>query len=398
MIDLDAIKKRLTMKQTENQPSLAINWVTTLFLTINPIVAIVGTIILGYYHAITWPTIVLGLFYGIATGLSITCGYHRLFSHRAYQAKQPIRILFALFGAAAFEGSVLEWCTDHRNHHKYTDTDKDPYNAKRGFWYSHIGWLFTLNPKARNFNNVKDLESDGFLRFQHRNYLLVSIVMGYVVPILIAGLWGDLIGGLIIASALRITINQHITFCINSICHIFGKQTYSDHVTAVDNWFTALFTYGEGFHNFHHKFPLDYRNGIHAYHFDPSKWLIKFMSYFGLTWGLRKVSTKRIIENRLRMDEKKLNEKANQSSNESGLLPLLDRTKQSVLNSLVTLEEIEQAYSNLKGKKDEFIREQKALYRRKKQEIKQTLKQARRDVKRSLQIWSLALKRTIQSN
>lgn len=386
------------MTQSQHQPSPTINWVTTLFLTINPIVAIVGTIILGYYHAIAWPTVLLGLLYGIATGLSITCGYHRLFSHRAYQAKQPIRILFALFGGAAFEGSVLEWCTDHRNHHKHTDTDKDPYNAKRGFWYSHIGWLLVLDSKNRDFSNVKDLNADPFLRFQHRHYLFVSIVMGYIVPILIAGLWGDLIGGLIIASAMRITINQHITFFINSVCHIFGKQTYSDHVTAVDNWFTALFTYGEGFHNFHHKFPLDYRNGIRAYHFDPSKWLIKLMSYLGLTWDLRKVSTKRIVENRLRMDEKRLNAKAKKNSgNLSNLLPILNRTKQSVLNSLGTLEELEQSYSNLKGKKDEFIREQKALYRRKKQEIKQTIKQARRELRRSLQIWSLALKRTIQT-
>lgn len=386
------------MSQSPAQRSQTINWVTTFFLILNPIVAIVGTILLGYYHAITWPTIVLGLVYGIASGLSITCGYHRLFSHRAYQAKLPVRVFFALFGAAAFEGSVLEWCTDHRNHHKYTDTDKDPYNAKRGFWYSHIGWLFTLNPKARDFSNVKELQASRFLRFQHRHYLLVSIGMGYIVPMLIAGLWGDMIGGLIIASALRITLNQHITFCVNSVCHIFGKQTYSDHVTAVDNWFTALFTYGEGFHNFHHKFPLDYRNGIRAYHFDPSKWLIQAMSCLGLASNLRKVSTKRIVESRLRMDEKRLNAKAKQTSgNLSNLLPMLNRTKESVLNSLGTLEELERAYTNLKDKKNDFIRDQKALYRRKKQEIKQTIKQARRDLNRSLNIWSMALKRTIRA-
>ncbi|WP_367608194.1 fatty acid desaturase [Legionella sp. W05-934-2] len=384
------------MKPTQHKEKTTLNWVTTLFLTINPMVAIIGTIVLGYYHAITWPTIVLGLVYGIATGLSITCGYHRLFSHRAYQAKLPVRVFFALFGAAAFEGSVLEWCTDHRNHHKYTDTDKDPYNAKRGFWYSHIGWLFTLNPKKRDFSNVKELQADPFLRFQDRYYIPVAIVMGYFVPMLIAGLWGDVLGGLIIASALRIALNQHITFCVNSVCHIFGKQTYSDHVTAVDNWFTAFFTYGEGFHNFHHKFPLDYRNGIRAYHFDPSKWVIKTLYYLGLASNLRMVSTKRIVESRLRMDELRLNAKA-KTGNLANLLPMLTRTKESVLNSLGKLEELERAYSNLKDKKDEFIREQKALYRRKKQEIKQTIKQARRDLKRSLSIWSIALKRSLRT-
>src|SRR5438045_3141107 len=102
-----------------------INWVNTLFLTINPLIAIIGVILLAFFHMIYWQTIVLTVILIVMGGLSITGGYHRLFSHKAYRASWPVRLFFLLFGAATFEGSVLEWCTDHRNHHLYTDTEKD---------------------------------------------------------------------------------------------------------------------------------------------------------------------------------------------------------------------------------------------------------------------------------
>ncbi len=113
-----------------------INWTNTLFLILTPLVGIVGTIALISLHALSWPTVVLALVLTLMSGLSITCGYHRLFSHLTYKAHWTVHLLFAVFGAGVFEGSILEWCTDHRNHHRYTDTDKDPYNAKAGFWFS----------------------------------------------------------------------------------------------------------------------------------------------------------------------------------------------------------------------------------------------------------------------
>ncbi len=136
------------------------------------------------------------VFWLMASGLSITAGYHRLWAHTTYQANPVIKVFLLLFGAAAFEGSALEWCTDHRNHHRYVDTARDPYNINRGFWYAHIGWLMILDPNKRNFENVEDMSTDYLIRFQHKYYSYVAIFMGFILPTLIAALWHDWMGGL----------------------------------------------------------------------------------------------------------------------------------------------------------------------------------------------------------
>ena len=266
-----------------------INWVNTFFLILVPIIGIVGTVLIITHGNFHWGTLWLAISFLIATGLSITAGYHRLFAHRSYQAIWPVRLFFLLFGVSAFQGSVLEWCTDHRNHHLYTDTDRDPYNIQRGFWFAHIGWLFMLDTTKRDYSNVKDLSRDPLMKFQHAFFGPLSILMGFVFPMAIASLWGDPWGGLIIAGALRITISQQTTFCVNSVCHLFGSRTHSPEHSPRDNWITAFFTFGEGFHSFHHRFPVDYRNGIRFYHYDPTKWLIKLLSWMGLAKNLIKI-------------------------------------------------------------------------------------------------------------
>ncbi len=286
-----------------------INWSNTLFLIFVPIVGIVGTILLCVFHQVHWATWILAGALTIATGMSITAGYHRLMSHKSYTAAWPVRLFFLLFGAAAFEGSALEWSTDHRNHHRYEDTEKDPYNINEGFWHAHIGWLVRLDTNKRDFSNVADLQQDPIIRFQHRFFAILSVLFGFLLPAGIAALWGDAIGGLVIAGALRVTFNHHATFSINSFCHKIGKKTYNAEKTAVDSWITALFTYGEGYHNFHHKFPIDYRNGICAYHFDPTKWLIKTLSWMGLADNLKTISYHRIIRQQLQVKETLLQQK-----------------------------------------------------------------------------------------
>ncbi len=278
------------MKQSKH-----INWVNILFFTITPIVGLVGTIVLAYRNEVSMNTLWLALFLVIMGGISVTAGYHRLFSHASYKACWPVRLIFLLFAASAFEGSALEWGTDHRDHHRYTDTPKDPYNFKQGFWYAHIGWIFTLDLSQRKFNNVDDLKKDPLVRLQHKFFLPLAIVMGFILPMCVAGLWGNAWGGLIVAGALRLSILQHMTFCINSVCHYLGTQSYSVRNSARDNWFTALLTFGEGYHNFHHTFPIDYRNGIRFFHYDPTKWLIRSMKFLGLASDLKTVSSHTIL-------------------------------------------------------------------------------------------------------
>src|SRR3990167_3152336 len=173
-----------------------LNWLNTLFILLTFILGVSGTILLCVFGIVHWPTWIFAGAYTFWTGLCTTAGYHRLFAHKSYKASWLVRFLLLLFASTTFEGSALEWSTDHRNHHLYTDTDKDPYNIKKGFWWAHIGWLFMLQPKKRDFSNVKDLSADSLIWWQHRYFPWIGAVMGFVFPTVVAALWGDPLGGL----------------------------------------------------------------------------------------------------------------------------------------------------------------------------------------------------------
>lgn len=358
-----------------------INWTNTLFLIFTPIIGIIGTIYLVIFQHVSWQTWVLTVVLSGLSGLAVTAGYHRLFAHCSYRVAWPIRLLFLLFASASFEGSVLEWCTDHRNHHRYTDTDRDPYNIKRGFWYAHIGWLLVLDGSKRDYSNVDDLKKDPIVRFQHRFFPYLGILIGFILPTMIAGLWGNALAGFIIAGALRITFNHHATFCINSVCHIFGKRTYSDKQSARDNWITAFFTYGEGFHNFHHQFPIDYRNGLRYFHYDPTKWLIRGMSYLGLAYDLKRVSTHRIIKYQIRMDEKHISLLEHMSS-------MLKPTYEKIQQLITRVEELEKNYEQLKKSKMQYMAGKMNDYREHVHEYRRKLKHAKQELKYFHSLWN----------
>ncbi|MCD8524676.1 MAG: fatty acid desaturase [Gammaproteobacteria bacterium] len=293
------------MQNTSNK----VNWLNTIFLIATFVVGVSGAIILTSFGMVKWQTWAFTGVYIFMTGIAITAGYHRLFAHKSYEAHPVIAFVLAMLGSACFEGSVLEWGTDHRNHHRYVDTEKDPYNIHQGFWYAHIGWLIRLDPSKRDFSNVADLSASPLLRFQHRYFPWIAVFMGFVLPTLVCSLWGDAWAGFIVAGVFRTVFNHHSTFFINSLCHWAGKRTYTEEQTARDNWITALVTMGEGFHNFHHQFPLDYRNGIRWFHFDPTKWLIFGLSKVGLAGNLRRICRHKILQFKLRVDEARLKRK-----------------------------------------------------------------------------------------
>ncbi len=233
-------------------------------------------------------------------GLSITAGYHRLWSHKSYEAHGLVRFLFALGGALSIQNSIKVWCSNHRTHHQHTDNvDRDPYSAKRGLWYSHIGWMLRDYPAAQtDFDNIKDLERDWIVNWQHKHYWTLVFAMNVVLPLGIGSLMGDAIGGLLLMGFLRLVVCHHTTFFINSLAHFWGKQPYSDRNSSKDNPVIALLTYGEGYHNYHHTFQWDYRNGIRWYHFDPTKWLIRSLASLKLTSNLKVVAPE-VIEKSL---------------------------------------------------------------------------------------------------
>ena len=266
--------------------------INVVFMAVTHLVAIYAV-----YYMVThfhWQTAVLGLVWFALCGLAITAGYHRLFSHPTYKTNAFIRAFLLFFGAAGVQNSALKWSSDHRRHHAKVDQDEDPYNIKMGFWWAHIGWIFFTSIEKKEMLPMKDLRADKLVVFQERHYVLIAILSALVLPAAIGTLWGDPLGAMLVAGVLRLVVEWHATFAINSVAHYIGSRPYCLDNSARDSWLTAWITFGEGYHNFHHKFQNDYRNGIRWYHLDPTKWLVWLGSKTGLTYDLKRTSDEKI--------------------------------------------------------------------------------------------------------
>jgi stearoyl-CoA desaturase (delta-9 desaturase) len=286
----------------------SIDPVNTIFLIGTFVVAVIGVPIHLATNGFSWPILALFGFYMAATGLSITGGYHRLFSHQAFQATAPVRAFLLVFGAAAAQNSVLKWASDHRYHHLYVDHEQDPYNINRGFFWAHIGWIF-YKKSAYDFSNVQDLKKDPLVMWQNRYYLPLAIGVGGVLPLLFGWAVGDWWGGFLLIGVTRTVIVHHSTFLINSLCHYLGDQPYSTKNSSRDSGLVALLTYGEGYHNFHHHFQYDYRNGIRWFDWDPTKWLITTLAALGWADRLRTAKDAHIFEARLEVQREMAQQK-----------------------------------------------------------------------------------------
>ncbi|MBK5281975.1 MAG: acyl-CoA desaturase [Nitrospiraceae bacterium] len=236
-------------------------WTAILFCTIT-MGAVIGIPLYGYfYHYIWLDWSLFGLLY-VVSELGITVGYHRLMAHRGFDCPNWVKGLLLIGGAWALQNSAIKWTSDHLRHHAHCDEEKDPYNAQQGFWHSHCGWLFTpdryADPKC-----ATRVANDSVAIWQHKYY-----------PLLLAGLG-------------RTFAVLNSTFFINSVCHLWGQQPHGTSDSSRDNWLVSLVTFGEGYHNYHHMYPTDYRNGPRWHHFDPSKWLIHGLYSLGLATSLR---------------------------------------------------------------------------------------------------------------
>ena len=241
------------------------------------------------HHLSVTAWVLFGVFL-IANEMSITAGYHRLWAHRTYDAHWSLRLLFVIFGSMALQNSAWAWCSGHRRHHlNVDDVDQDPYSALRGFWFSHIGWMVREYPSGReDFSNIPDLRRDRMLAFQHRHYLALVLGTNFGLPLAIGWLVGDIWGTFFLAGVLRLVVSHHFTFFINSLAHMWGERPYTEENTARDNPVLAVLTFGEGYHNFHHEFAHDYRNGVRWWQWDPTKWLIASLQWVGLTRRLKR--------------------------------------------------------------------------------------------------------------
>jgi stearoyl-CoA desaturase (Delta-9 desaturase) len=308
MISEPPVQEAPAPVQTYTGPRPKWLWRNIIFFALTTIISVIGVpwhiMTYGFQPFHLWLTV----FFILATGLSITIGYHRLFAHATFKTNPVIECLLLFFGAGAFQQSVLDWASQHREHHQYVDTNLDPYNIKRGFFYAHIGWVMFWDHDFHH-DIVKDLVKKPYIQHQHKYINLWALAAGVLLPMGIGCLYGDPLGTFIFAVCFRIVFVQHGTFFINSICHTFGTATYDIHSTAKDHWIVAIVTNGEGYHNFHHRFPSDYRNGVRWYHWDPSKWIIALLGRLGLAWDIRKVSDFRIIEARIKAEQLRVHEK-----------------------------------------------------------------------------------------
>jgi stearoyl-CoA desaturase (Delta-9 desaturase) len=293
------------VQNTGSRPS--INWPGALVLSITPIAAMILLPLYLWSHSISLATWIVFAIFLVWTGLGITAGYHRLWAHRTYEATWIVRVMLMLGGTLGIQNSILFWASGHRRHHQHVDDiDHDPYSAKRGFWYSHIGWMLHNYPSGEsNYNNAADLLKDPLVMFQHRHYIALVLVTNFGLTALIGWAVGDIVGVMLMAGLVRLVINHHVTFFINSLAHIFGSQPYTDENTARDNPWLALVTWGEGYHNYHHIFQYDYRNGVKWWQFDPTKWLILGLSKAGLTYNLKRIPTITILHAEVAMKFKR---------------------------------------------------------------------------------------------
>ncbi|KAJ3483403.1 hypothetical protein NLG97_g7314 [Lecanicillium saksenae] len=216
-----------------------------------------------------------------------------------------------LAASASLTGSAKWWVRLHRAHHRYTDTENDPYSMKKGFFHAHMGWtIFKQAPIKLVHIDVSDLNNDAVASWQHRNYFSISLSSAYILPTICCGLFfDDWMGGFIYGGLVRVFFVQQSIFCVNSLAHWLGDQPYSDRHTPRDHILTAILTLGEGFHNFHHEFPSDYRNTYFRYQYDPTKWAIYAWSMLGIASDLKRFRSAEIEKARLRQCKKQLQQK-----------------------------------------------------------------------------------------
>lgn len=328
-----------------------------LVFVITGLIALVAVPVEGFINGFDWVEISLCIFLIYFSGMAITAGYHRLWSHKAYDANTFVRVILAIGGAMALQNSILHWASDHRIHHRHVDNnDKDPYSAKKGFWYSHIGWMLREYQIHRydDYSNCKDLQKDKVVMWQHKHYLSIMLASNFGIPILFGWLNGDIIGMLLLAGVFRLVAVHHVTFFINSLAHIWGRQPYTDKNTARDNGILAFFTFGEGYHNFHHIFEYDYRNGVKWWQFDPTKWLIRGLSMIGMAKNLRRCPEERIEKAKMQMQLQKTQAKVS-------LMP----------NAEEIMSKVQGEYDLLVQKMSEYYSAKKQLMELKKKKLKQ---------------------------
>jgi len=273
-----------------------IHWITTIFMTFVHLGALTG---IWHLTSCTKETLLFTFYTAVFSGFGITVGAHRLWAHRTYVASWPVRFFLMLVNSTVYQGSIYKWAKDHRVHHSHAETIADPHDAGRGFFFAHMGWMFVnRTPEmiaAGRAVDISDLRADWIVMLQKRSDPWFGLYMTLVFPMqLVVRYCGETkFNGFFVACCLRYVYMLHATWMVNSAAHLWGDHPYDPMSYATENPFVSFLTGGEGWHNYHHKYPYDYacsEFGVSA-QFNPSKLFIDFMAKLGLVWGRRRAQS-----------------------------------------------------------------------------------------------------------
>ena len=301
--------------RARDQEVAPINWAVSAVLWLTFITAVTVVPWYGLTHGYNgWSWLFFAIFV-VLNGIGIGSGYHRLWSHRTYDAHPLLQWFLAIMGGMALQNSIIVWSARHRVHHRdVDDNEKDPYSIGRGFWFAHVGWMLREYRSGEvDLSVVPDLQKDPVTAWQHRWYWTLVWVTNLGVPLLLGWLTGDMLGMFLLAGVARLVLSHHVTFFINSLAHMWGRQPYTDENSARDQHFLALITYGEGYHNYHHMFQSDYRCGIRWWHLDINKWFISTCALLGLVRNRKRAPMFKVLRARLNMEFKRARQALEQS-------------------------------------------------------------------------------------
>lgn len=372
-----ATKNTLKSSVSSKDPKyIGYEWKNILGLMPIHLIAVVGWPLyaFGFGGGLSWVEVSLAIFMYCLSAYGVCVGYHRGFSHKSYKMSKAQKFLNLFSGASAAEGTCLTWTATHRRHHRHEDTPQDPYNINKGFWWAHMGWIF-FKTENDDLKNCPDLLKDKMVMHQHNHYTLWFLVSSFGLPIVVGLLADRFWGCLLFAGFVRIFFVNHVTFLINSWAHYFGNRPYSTKITARDSLFCALLTWGEGWHNFHHRFPFDYRMGHRFYHWDPAKWFIQLGSKLGMIWDLKTTPEVEIYRARLQV----LTEKAKE---ESACERLQNAAESAFEKWHIYVQEFQAAREHLKERN-----------REKYKQLQFNMKEARKDFREAYRNLTITLRR-----
>jgi len=256
----------------------------------------------------------------VAVGFGVTIGFHRMLTHRSFEAKPWVRATFAILGSMSVQGAVIHWVADHRKHHTFTDEEGDPHSPHThsgegvrgvltGLWHSHMGWLFE-DQRSSATRFAPDLKKDPTIRMVDRLFplwVLLGLAIPFVAGFALSG--GSLFAGFtafVWAGLVRVFLLHHATWSVNSICHMYGRQHYEGDDESRDNWLVAMVSLGEGWHHSHHAFPTSARHGLKRFQLDPSYAVIKTLEKLGLVWKVKQPKPEQIAAKAKPRDERVL--------------------------------------------------------------------------------------------